>query len=289
MKHDLPNLDALKVFEAAARLLSFSKAADELCITKGAISHQIKKLELEIGTDLFKRQIRQVWLTDAGQQLFQTTQKIFTTLHNDLDKLKKGDVKTITVAVTTYVASRWLSPIVTSFCNDNPDITLQFQHTVNSSSFDIENVDLAVRWGHCLNQTSKTRLKELPMPMYPACNGVLLEKIRQDKNNRNFSNLPLLCEDRTQDLWQEWAKDNYSIQDNPHRIIEDANVRVQAAIDGQGLILADNLMNAELRNGTLQRITDQELTGYGYILMASTKSQSQPTTSALLDWLIKST
>ena len=80
MKHTLPPLDSLKAFEAAARLLSITLAADELCLTKGAISYQIKRLEQHLGQPLFKRTTRQILLTDAGQMLYQTTQKIFTDL-----------------------------------------------------------------------------------------------------------------------------------------------------------------------------------------------------------------
>ena len=72
MKHHLPSLDALKVFESAARQLSFSLAARELCITKGAVSYQIRKLEEDLDCALFRRSVRQVFLTHSGQQLLQT-------------------------------------------------------------------------------------------------------------------------------------------------------------------------------------------------------------------------
>ena len=72
MKHPLPSLDALKVFESAARHLSFSKAAQELFITKGAVSYQIRKLETSLESALFRRSVRQVYLTNAGQELLRT-------------------------------------------------------------------------------------------------------------------------------------------------------------------------------------------------------------------------
>jgi len=78
MKHPLPSLDALKVFESAARQLSFSEAARELCITKGAVSYQIRRLEEALDCALFQRTVRQVYLTRAGQQLLQTTQRNFS-------------------------------------------------------------------------------------------------------------------------------------------------------------------------------------------------------------------
>ena len=110
MKHPLPGLDSLKVFEAAARHLSFAKAAEELCITRGAVSYQIRKLESELGTALFKRRVRQVLLTDAGQKMLQTTQQVFNDLKLGIERIEPGQQQTILIAVTTYVASRWLSP-----------------------------------------------------------------------------------------------------------------------------------------------------------------------------------
>jgi len=87
MKHHLPPLDALKAFESAARHLSFTLAAEELCISKGAISYQIRKLEEVLQCSLFKRSVRQVYLTDAGQRLLHTTRKLFDELDDTLQRL----------------------------------------------------------------------------------------------------------------------------------------------------------------------------------------------------------
>ena len=90
MKHHLPSLDALKAFESAARHLSFSLAAQELCITKGAVSYQVRKLGESLDCALFRRAVRQVYLTDAGQQLLQTSQKIFDALTRTFEQIKPG-------------------------------------------------------------------------------------------------------------------------------------------------------------------------------------------------------
>ena len=105
MKHHLPPLDSLKAFEAAARHLSFSLAAEELCISKGAVSYQIQKLEAHIQSRLFNRLIRQVYLTDAGQSLFKTVQNQFIELDRTLGQINSDrNSQDITIAVTTYVA-----------------------------------------------------------------------------------------------------------------------------------------------------------------------------------------
>ena len=117
MKHSLPPLDSLKAFEAAARHLSITVAANELCLTKGAVSYQIKRLEQHLGHPLFKRTTRQILLTDAGQMFYQTTQKVFADLFNQIHLLNQQTQQNLVIAVTSYVALRWLSPkLAKIFC-----------------------------------------------------------------------------------------------------------------------------------------------------------------------------
>ena len=147
MKHHLPPLDSLKAFESAARHLSFTIAADELCISKGAISYQIRKLEEEIQCTLFRRSVRQVFLTDAGQTLLHATKSIFEELDDTLLRLQDfTEQKEVSIAVSTYVASRWLSSKISLFSEEFSNVNIQLQHSVNSSEFKLGNIDLAIRW-----------------------------------------------------------------------------------------------------------------------------------------------
>ena len=286
MKHTLPNLESFKAFESAARNLSFIKAADELCITKGAISYQIKKLESELGSALFRRAVRQVFLTEAGQKLYQTTIKLFNDLEYSLDKISREALDSVSIAVTTYVASRWLSPLITDFCEKYADVSLQFQHTVNSSAFDINSVDIAIRWGRCDGRIDDTRLLEIPMPLYAVISPTLLPQLSDEETPNRFRDITLLAEDRVQDLWRIWAGEHYDIEKNHRRVIPDANVCVQAAIDGQGMILADDLMCSDIRNQTLTVVSPQTLTGFGYVVMSTAAARKKPAVQKLLDWII---
>ena len=168
MKHHLPPLDGLKAFEAAARHLSFTLAADELCISKGAVSYQIRKLEEHIQSTLFRRSVRQVYLTDAGQSLLQTTAHLFQELGDTLSRLQGENQQAgVTVAATTYVAARWLSSRISQFNELNPGVGLLLQHSVNSADFKLSDVDIAIRWGQCRQRPDRSRFSELPMPLYP--------------------------------------------------------------------------------------------------------------------------
>ena len=289
MKHALPNLESFKAFESAARNLSFVKAANELCISKGAISYQINKLESELGTALFRRAVRQVFLTEAGQKLSQTTTKLFNDLEYSLEKINHEASDSVSIAVTTYVASRWLSPLITDFCEQHADISLQFQHTVNSSGFDIHGVDIAIRWGKCDGRIDDTRLLEIPMSMYPVLSPALLSQLPANESLDRFQEITLLSEERTPDLWRVWADKHFDIEKNNRRLIPDANVRVQAAIDGQGMILADDLMQSEIRNRVLTVVSEQQLTGFGYVVMSTAGARKKPAVKKLLEWIISGT
>jgi DNA-binding transcriptional LysR family regulator len=298
MKHRLPALDSLKAFESAARHLSFSLAADELCITKGAISYQIRKLEDNIDCALFKRSVRQVYLTDAGQKLLQTTRRLFEDLGQTLDTLAPSEADPdVTFAVTTYVALRWLSPRIASFSEQNPDISIVFQHSVNAEDFKLQDVDIAIRWCRCSGTGDRRRLLEMPMPLYPVCSPQLLHRLGIEWSDRGlateqlglapFDSIPLLCEDRRLDLWREWSGEHTMSLPNPRRIVVDANVRTQAAIDGQGLTMADALMTTELENGSLVALFEHQLEGYGYALMASPGRYMNQKVRGLHAWLMQ--
>lgn len=115
MQHKLPALGRFKVFESAARHLSFTKAADEQCITKSAVGYQIQKLEQFLTYPLFKRSVRQVFLTEAGQKLYQLIKTVFTNLDVGLERLKTTSSNELVIGATTYVAARWLAPRVAKF------------------------------------------------------------------------------------------------------------------------------------------------------------------------------
>jgi len=301
MKHDLPPLDALKVFESAARQLSFSLAARELCITKGAVSYQIRRLEEVLDCALFQRTVRQVYLTHAGQQLLQTTQRSFAELDATIKHIKPGDsAHDVLIGVSTYVALRWLSPRISAFNQANPDISLLLQHSVNAENFRIQDVDFAIRWCGMDDETSPQRPLELPMPLFPVCSPSLLESAGcgdaglwvTDLSQVELASTALLCEDRSLDLWQAWyARQADGKQPpalaNPRRVIADANVRTQAAIDGQGWTMADALMQRELDAGDLVAPFTHQLDGFGYAIQTSQSRYVSRKAQELRSWLVE--
>ncbi|MFT5502508.1 MAG: LysR family glycine cleavage system transcriptional activator [Gammaproteobacteria bacterium] len=295
MKHDLPPLESLKVFESAARLLSFSQAADELCITKAAVSYQISRLEGSLDTALFRRSIRQVYLTEAGQSLLQTTRRVMADLRLTLVQIQPGNNEhDVLIGTTTYVALRWLSSRIAGFSEQFPEITILLKHAITDDDIRVQDVDVDIRWGPCGVSKSKSTLLEMPMDLYPVCSPALLEKAGFDPaiqlSSRQLiesplNRIPLLCEDRVLDLWVEWFGGTGAELTNPRRVIADANVRTQAAIDGQGWTIADQLMEKEIETGQLIEPFDHRLKGYGYSIISPPGRFLNRKAAGLRDWL----
>ena len=287
MKHDLPPLDSSQGLRGRRPPFELQlAAAEELCVTKGAVSYQIRRLEERVGCTLFQRTVRQVALTDQGRELQRTTERVFADLEQTLERLRpRPRARDVSVAATTYVAARWLSPRIAQFSERHPEVSIALHHAVNADDFLLEDVDVAIRWGRCGEGVGRQRLLELPMPLFPACSRAVRARLGPRPTPEALIQVPLLCEDRRQDLWQEWA-DLVNVKlHNPRRVIADANVRVQAAIDGQGLVLADELMRSELASGALMAPFDVQLNGYGYVIMSAPNRPLGTAAVALRRWL----
>ncbi|WP_293576022.1 LysR substrate-binding domain-containing protein [Phaeobacter sp.] len=145
--YNLPPLTTLSAFEAAARHLSFKNAAQELSVTPGAVSHQIKALEGELGLALFQRKHRGVELTREGQDLFDTVATSFRQISRQLTRIRtSGEDDAVTVGSTTAVAALWLSPVIIRFWREYPDLNIH-QITQDRPFHDTGEFDFFIRYG----------------------------------------------------------------------------------------------------------------------------------------------
>ncbi|MEM7293017.1 MAG: LysR family transcriptional regulator, partial [Pseudomonadota bacterium] len=122
--------DQLRAFTAVASHLSFTRAASELNLTKGAVSYQIKRLEDDLGFAVFERGKRGIVLTDRGERLLRTCRTALDDIESEIESLRRDDNKKITIGLTTYFASRWISPRLMGFTSQYPDVALRLQPTV---------------------------------------------------------------------------------------------------------------------------------------------------------------
>src|SRR5713226_7766949 len=148
MPRRLPPLNALKAFEAAARHESFTRAAEELCVTQGAVSHQVKALEAELGLRLFNRERQRLVITDAGRSYLEVVRDAFDRLAagtNRLVQLQKTGV--LTVTTSPNFATKWLVHRLGKFVEAHPDIDLRVSASLQHIDFAREDIDLAIRHG----------------------------------------------------------------------------------------------------------------------------------------------
>lgn len=288
MFRQLPPLKALRAFEAAARHGSFTEAARELSLTQGAISYQVRQLESKLDVDLFQRSARLVTLTAAGQSLYRTVHRLFRELEDEIINISPGREQLIlTISVSTYFVTRWLSARLGNFLNNHPDITLRLQHSVNDPDFTLEDVDLAIRWGDGKWPGSEAELL-IPSPMTALCSPKLITTENPLNEFENLRTQTFLHDQEGSDKWHQWLL-KAGLEDlgsGRGPVIVDPNVRVQSAIDGHGLILADNLLADDIEAGRLVAPFDISLEGFGFHLLYSSDARRRHAFRLFRQWLL---
>jgi len=251
----LPALNALKAFEAAARHESFSRAADELFVTHGAVSHQIRALEAELGIALFARDGKRVRLSDTGRRYAAQVRDALAQLARATAEIRSGDrERRLVVSMLSSFAARWVTPRIGRFIEAHPEWDLELQSTNTLTDFARDDVDAAIRFsvGPHPGLHAELLLDEI---FFPACaphfNGGKLPQTPRD-----LATLPLL---RSEDeLWRPWF-DAAGLDDLPEPkrgvLYQDSSNLLQAAMDGQGIALVRrSLAMQEIAAGRLVRL-----------------------------------
>ena len=291
MFQNLPPLKSLLAFESAARNLSFTEAANELSLTQGAISYQVKQLEQSLGIKLFHRKVRQVELSAEGQRLYKTTHQLLQTLKDEIQIIAPNnnkDKQILTISVSTFFATRWLSKRLGQFLNLNPEITIRLQHSVNDPEFKVGDVDMGIRWGN--GQFPDCHAKQLlSLPIKAYCSP---ELVRGEMAINKLSDLrkhTFLHDQMNNDYWKEWLTKAglTDITKLKGPIIVDPNVRIQSAIDGQGILLANPMLQDELDRGELVELFgDIQLDELGYYLIYTEDNYQSRSLKLFTDWLL---
>ena len=148
MKRTLPPLNAIRAFEAAARLGGVGKAAEELNVTHGAVSHQIKALEAWVGCPLFRKSGRNVEVNSAGAALLPVAGTALNTLAERLSEIREsGAASTLTISAAPSIAYRWIVPRLHGFAARYPSVDVRLNHSSQVTDFTREDIDVAVRFG----------------------------------------------------------------------------------------------------------------------------------------------
>lgn len=253
MARRLPPLNALRAFEAGARHLNFTRAADELSVTPTAISHQVRQLEDWFSLPLFQRGGRRLTLSEAGSQLFPAVSEALDRVAEVACRIRDTPQRpSLTVSVTHTFGSRWLAARLGKFWVDHPQIDLRIHHSIHLVDLARDDVDMAVRWG--LGRWPGTESEWLMDAMaVPLCSPALLDG---DNPLRQLSDLAnhVLLHERDHQEWIEWliaaGLDESAGRHGP--VIDDPNSLVRAAVEGHGVFLGfPGMMMAEIQAGTL--------------------------------------
>lgn len=260
----LPPMNSLIVFEAAARHLSFTKAADELNVTQGAISRQIRQLEEYLGKELFIRANRNILLSPTGAQYYQTIYASLLNIAQATAEIKKwqGD-RQVTVATTNAMASLWLLPKVAGF-QQSEEIDLRILATDNIQ--DLYKMDFDIALFYCkVPPVGMQTTMLFPEEVFPVCSPGYLEQFKDTQDQIQFFEKSLLYLDDSQKDWINWNEwftaVNLPIVKPKNRInINNYPMLLQAAINGHGLALAwGSLVDDYLKSGALVRPVDTVL------------------------------
>ena len=278
--------DLLRVFVEVAQHGSFSDAADALNLTKGAISYQIKTLETVLEMTLFRRDPRGVALTRNGKNLLMACRSYYQEIESEVLALKGIANQSLTVGMSSYFAARWLSPRLMSFMQMHQSIQLRIQPMIQLFDLELQGVDIAIRWGNG-NWDDVKITPFLPLPAFPTGNAEIFQRIQAVGMEQTIQHLTLLNDHDESNAWTDWL----DIAGLPRQIrrdtliIPDPNVRVQAVIDGQGIALMDSLIQRELDEKLLFRLSEQELSEYGYFIARPHLNVSAKSNEAFVEWL----
>ncbi|WP_457941287.1 LysR substrate-binding domain-containing protein [Mesorhizobium sp. 10J20-29] len=281
------HFDSLRVFNVVARHESFSSAADELNLTKGAVSYQLRVLEEALGFNLFDRKPRGIVLTPKGRELWICSMRSLDAIEARIDELRDAPRAPITIATTTYFASRWLSPRLMMFMKGHPRVRLRLQPMIDLKDLDNEGVDLAIRWGRGDSADSVTQ-RLFACPAFATGSADALALVQAEGLASAVSTLTLLADRSGSAAWEDWHR----VAGLPFKArdavltIPDPNLRVQAVIDGQGIALNDALVETEMERGSLFRLSQHQIEGYGYFLVHRADAMSNPDVADFARWVL---
>jgi LysR family transcriptional regulator, glycine cleavage system transcriptional activator len=280
----LPPLNALRAFEAAARLLSFTRAAQELHVTQTAISHQMRNLEAHLGVRLFVRLPRRLMLTPEGQAYARELGRVFERIGDATAALEARPRREV-LAVTSVpsFAARWLVPRLGRFGEAQPHTDLRLVATERHVDLARESVDVGIRFGYGRYAGLRTE-KLMDDEYFPVCSPGLLRRRRSLDLRRH----PLLHDD-SPDGWRRWLRAFGVTGVDPERghVFSDASMTLQAAADGRGVALGRRvLVSGDLAAGRLVRPFPHAMPAdQAYYLVSAEHSGELPKVKAFRAWL----
>jgi LysR family glycine cleavage system transcriptional activator len=282
-------MNSLKSFDAAARYLSFSKAAEELHLTHGAVSRAIRQLEDYLGTDLFKRATRSVSLTAAGATYAASIRDVLDRLAAATAEMKEGKLAgVLTVSTLDSFAAKWLVPRLFRFRRAHADIDVRLLTTQRLVDFATEEVDMAIRMGRGRWTGVQVDLL-MEEDLSPVCSPALLEGPHPLRQLEDLKYHTLIHDDFPID-WTMWLKaagvEGIDTRRGP--TFNSSELALQAAIQGEGVVLGSSVLaDDDIAAGKLVRPFAFSLPAdLAYYIAYPPKAVGKPKVKAFRDWLL---
>jgi LysR family transcriptional regulator, glycine cleavage system transcriptional activator len=289
MPRQLPPLNALKAFEAAARSESFTRAAEELCVTQGAVSHQVKSLEATLGIKLFNRERQRLAITDSGREYLNVVRDAFDRIAAGTERVQQRQkAGVLTVSTSPDFAAKWLVYRLGRFAEAHLGIDLRVSATMHHVDFVREEVDVAVRHGDG-NWGGLDAVRLCSEQLFPVCSPKLMSGRNRITKPSDMLKSPLLHLDDS-NAWSQWF-DAAGIADaevSHGLVLNRASMLIDAAVDGQGVALARTTLAAwDLLNGRLAKPFDLGLKlSRTYWIVCPKATAALPKITIFRKWLL---
>jgi LysR family transcriptional regulator, glycine cleavage system transcriptional activator len=289
MPRRLPPLNALRAFESAARHESFTRAAEELCVTQGAVSHQVKALEAELGLKLFNRERQRLVITEAGRNYLEVVRDALDRIAIGTERLlQRQTVGALTVSTSPNFATKWLVHRLGRFAEAHPDIDLRVSASLHHVDFAREDVDLAIR--HSDGVAPGLHVTRLcAESLSPVCSPKLMRGRNGLCAPADLARHTLLHVNDRGD-WQKWldAAGVKGVDLTRGPVLNQASMALDAAVDGQGVALARSALAAwDMIGGRLVRPFKLALSvPYAYWIVCPKATAELPKIVMFRDWLL---
>jgi LysR family glycine cleavage system transcriptional activator len=288
MSRTLPPLEMFRFFEAAARHANFTRAAEELHVTHGAVSQRIKRLEEHLGTPLFRRSAGRMLLTEDGSRLLERVRAAIGEIAEGVEAIRPGSRQQIlTISTVPCFAAYWLLPRLADFNKRHPEIQVNIRATLARTDFAGDDIDMAVRAG-AGTWEGLTSIKLQDEQLVPVCSPVFQEG-RLPRVPVDLLNVPLLHDDRQPwSIWFEAIGLEYRDVGGGARYT-DQNLLIPAAVAGLGVALARaSLVQADLESGRLVRLFSRSVPARSsYFIVYPKGSQSRRKVQVFQQWLLE--
>ena len=298
MLEQFPGLRSLRAFNAAARHLSFTRAADEMAVTPAAISHQIKELEDQIGVALFTRTSRSMALTREGEILATAAAESLEMLTRAVKRIKRlENRKQLKVSASPSIAAKWLVPRLDRFLAEAPGADVRIDVSNTLLDFDRDDVDIAIRFGEGRYPGLRADLL-FQDKIFPVCSPRIITKAKplsqpKDLLRHTLIHLDYEAQGTPWPNWKMWmqAAGIRDFDDKRGLHFGQTALTVQAAIDGHGVALGDsNLVADDLAAGRLVKPFELSLRSppqLAYYVVSQRDTSQNPLINAFHDWCLK--